>query len=353
MRTPRVVAVALVVAASAAIAARPARADGVCVAIDTTRDTLDDQERAAVRIAITTALEHEGVATDRDTGRCTATVVAYNVRIDRVVTTTLVSGDRNVTGKASSIDELDLLVRQLVRSLVTGRAFATGTGVQDRENVLRDQTAPRRSDAATRDWMPTIGVGGGMLQLPALADRPRYRQYSIVAIDAREWSFFGNGSNALEVRGRLVLHDYAVFGTAWDSYDAELHDGTTNGDDLGHAFALMFAPFGVANWEGSIGFASQLGALPPRPYVRLGASTSVLCRFSDPDHYIDLGLGFYVGLGFQLTDRAAISVEANVARPVVHDILDTGYAYFLTTTAMLEFRGDSRRVTFSPLKGTQ
>lgn len=341
----------LVVALAVALAADPARADGVCVAIDTARDNLGEQERAAVRIAIATALEREGVATDRDTGRCTATVVAYNVRLDRVVSTTLSAGTRNVSGKASSIDELDLLVRQLVRSLVTGRAFATGTGVQDRENVLRDQTAPRRSDPATRDWMPTIGVGGGMLQLPALDGRPMNRQYNIVAIDAREWSFLGGGNNAFEVRGRIVLHDYAVFGAAWDSYDAELHDGTTSSDDVGHAFALMLSPLGVANWEGSVGFASQLGALPPRPYVRLGASTSLLCRFSDPDHYFDVGLGFYAGLGFQLTEHAAISVEANVARPIVHDLMDTGYAYFLTTTAMLEFRGDSRRLAHFPLKG--
>src|SRR5262245_27170402 len=125
---------------------RVARADGVCVAIDTTRDSLSEQERAAVRVAIATALEKEGVVTDRDSGRCTATVIAYNLRLDKAVSTTLAAGERSVSGKAASIDELDLLLRQLVRALVTGQVFATGTGIQDRENVLRDQTAPRRAD---------------------------------------------------------------------------------------------------------------------------------------------------------------------------------------------------------------
>jgi len=333
----------LAIVVALALMSRLAGADGVCVAIDTSRDNLAEAERAAVRVAIVDALEREGVATDRESGRCTGLVTAYNVRLERVVTTTIAAGGRNLTGKASSIDELDLLVRQLVRSLVTGRAFATGTGVQDRENVLRDQTAPRRSNAWTREWTPTIGVGGGMLQLPAVADRGLYRQYNIVAIDMREWAFSGGGRSAFEVRARLVLHDYAVFGTAFDAYDDVPDDTGHANEKVGRAFALMFSPFGVANWEAGVGFATHLGDGTPRPYLRVGMSTSLLSRFSDPQHYFDLGLGTYAGLGFQLTKRAAFSVEAAISRPIVHDLMNSGYGYFLTTTAQIEVRGEGRQ----------
>ena len=330
-------------------ASRPARADGVCVAIDTSRDNLAETERAAVRVAIVDALEREGVVTDRESGRCTGLVTAYNVRLDRVVTTTLAAGGRNVTGKASSIDELDLLVRQLVRSLVTGRAFATGTGVQDRENVLRDQTAPRRMDASSREWIPTIGVGGGMLQLPSVADRGLYRQYSIVAIDMREWTFSGNGRSAFEFRARLVMHDYAVFGTALGAYEDVPDDADHANEKIGRAFALMFSPFGVGNWEAGAGFATHLGDGTPRPYLRVGMSASLLARFSDPHHYFDVGLGCYGGVGFQLTRHAALSVEAAISRPIVHDLMDSGYGYFLTTTAQIEVRGEARQRRLSLL----
>jgi len=343
------VPVAMVVVALG-VMTRAARADGVCVAIDTDRDNLGETERAAVLVAITTALEREGVPVDRDPAHCAATVVAYNVRLDTRVTTTIATGARNVSGQASSIDELDLLVRQLVRSLVTGRAFATGTGVQDRENVLRDQTAPRRADVSTRDWVPTLGMGGGMLQLPPIDGAPLYRQYNIVAIDLREWTYLNSPRNAFEVRARIVLHDYAVFGAAWDAFEDVPDDAEHSNEQVGRLFALMFSPFGTANWEAGVGMATHFGDATPRPYLRAGGSFSLLCKFSDENHYFDVGVGFYAGLGFQLTKRAAFSVEANVARPIVHDIRDNGYGYFLTTTAQLEFRGDPEQKTISLLK---
>ena len=144
---------------------RAARADGVCVSIDTSRDNLTDGERAAVRVAIIAALESEGVATARvpeerppsssaDLGRSRYRALHRDgQRLQYSARQHDLDDDRErrrtVSGKASSIDELDLLVRQLVRSLVTGRAFATGTGVQDRQNVLRDQQMPRRADPST------------------------------------------------------------------------------------------------------------------------------------------------------------------------------------------------------------
>jgi len=326
-----------------------AEAHGVCVTIDARRDNLGERERAAVRIAILDALYAEGLQVDPDAISCRGWVTAFSVQLGNTISTTIVGGGTDVHGQASSLDELDLLVRQLVRSLVTGRSLATGSGVTDRTNVLRDQTAPRRVDArSSRRWDPVLAVGGGMLELPAIAGRARQRQYDIVSLELREWGFLTSERSALELYGRVLLHDYAVFSTAHGWY-RDARDQPDNAEsDLGRGTALVFSPFAVANWEGGLGLVSFLGSLPPRPYVRLGATASVLCRFSDPDHRIDLGFGGYAGLGFQLSRTVSVSVAVNASNPLVHALAGSGYWYFLTTTAMLEIRGEGREHTLAP-----
>ena len=337
--------VPLALALVSGVGTRTARADGACVVIDTTRDNLGDQDRAAVQIAVAAALENEGVVVDRQ-GRCTGVVTIYNIQVGKRISTTIVSGQNHREGQASSINELDLLVRQLVRALVTGRAFATGTGVQDRENVLRDQTAPRRIEPSGFLWEPMIAVGGGMLQLPAIAGRPRQRQYNIVSIDARYWGYASSLSYAIEFRTRLLLHDYAVIGDAADNFDESTDgDKKIDGDEFGYAWAMVLSPLAVANWDMGIGAVRMFGDQTPHPYLRGGVEVSALCRFSDPAHRFDVGPGAYVGLGMMLTPGVSLAVEANMSRPLFH----SQYAYFLTTTAMIEFRGKPDP-SFSPFQ---
>lgn len=317
-----------------------ARAEGVCVAIDVDKDNLGEGERSAVRVAVQEALSSEGVLVDREGRACSNVLTASSLQLGKRVTTTLTINGQSVTGNASSLDEVDLLVRQLVRSLVTGRSLATGFGVTDRTNVLRDQTAPRRASPSARRWDPVVALGGGMLQLPATDERPLQRQYSIVALEVRTWGFLDNEQSALEVYGRVLLHDYDVIRWSTDRYDR-----VDDGDARGHLYrgsGVLLSPFGVANYEGGLGAVSFLGTSAPRPFVRVGATASLLLRVTDPDHRIDLGFGGYVGIGLQLSDSINFSVAANVSNPVVHDFMDAGYWYFLTTTAMLEFRARGR-----------
>lgn len=315
-----------------------AAAGGVCVAIETSRDNLAEPERAAVRLAVLDAFEREGVAVDRAGAACTAQVSVYSLRLGNPVSTTIVAGDQQITGKASSLDEVDLLVRQLVRSLVTGRSLATGSGVTDRENVLRDQAAPRRNTTGARRWDRVIAIGGGMLQLPAIEGRPRQRQTNIVAIEGRVWGLTARERSAFELSVRMLLHDYAVIGAADDAYDRERDgDGHVSGDELGRFSGLVFSPFAVANWDLGIGVVGFAGQAAPRPFVRAGATTSLLFRLSDPDHRFDVGFGGYVGAGLQLTPTVHLSVEAAFSHPTFH----SPYDYFLTTTALLEFRSES------------
>lgn len=91
-----------------------------------------------------------------------------------------------------------------------------------------------------------------------------------------------------------------------------------------------------------MGMVLFAGDHAPRPFVRFGATVSLLDRFSDSNHYVDLGLGGYAGLGLQLTSHVNLSVAVNASNPVVHNWLESGYSYFLTTTALLEYHGEGR-----------
>lgn len=344
------VGVVRLVLVAALVAARPVAAEPLCVAIDTTRDNLSESDRAAVRIAILDALQSEGVQVDPQGRTCSEIVTAYSIKLGNPVKTTITVGSKTVTGDASNLEEVDLLVRQLVRSLVTGRSMATGSGVTDRTNVLREQTAPRRVDALReRLWEPVVAIGGGMLQLPGFEDRARHRQYNAIAIEVREWGFLSSRQTAMELYGRVLLHDYAAIETAKDYYDeASDDDGRPSHRETGRGAALVFSPFAVANYELGMGFVAFAGETAPRPFVRIGATASLLLRISDPNHRVDLGLGGYVGVGFQIATNVSLSVAANVSNPMVHNFMDRGYAYFFTTTAMLEFKGAPKHSELLP-----
>lgn len=187
-----------------------------------------------------------------------------------------------------------------------------------------------------------------MLQLPPTDTRARQRQYNIVSIEARAWGFLHDEQSALEAYGRILLHDYAIVRDAKDRYDDHVEGDNDPKDELYRGSGVVFSPFAVANYEGGIGFVSFLGASAPRPFIRIGATASLLLRLSDPEHRVDLGFGGYLGLGLQLSSSVNLSVAANVSNPVVHDFLDRGYWYFLTTTAMLEIRGRGKAGDPSP-----
>ncbi len=329
----------LVVLIALGYLARPAMADGVCVAIDATRDSLFPQERTAVREAVFSALEKERVPVDRLGTHCTGWVTLWNIRLGKEVTTTMVSGDRKVTGKASSINELDLLISQLTRSLVTGRSMATGFGVTDRTNVLRDQTAPRRTPGFSgRRWDPVIAIGGGVLQLPAAGDQPRHRQWNIVAVESRWWGFTSGERAAFELLGRIVMHDWDVYGITWDHFE-DVDQREHPEEQFGRSFEVMMAPFAACNWEAGLGFVGFLGSSAPRPYARAGFTMGILNRFSDEEHYIDIGMGGFLGVGFQLHENVLLSAAVNLSNPLIHDVIDSGHLYFATGTVMLEIKG--------------
>lgn len=329
----------IVVVGVAALWHQPLTQADVCVTIDTNRDNLTQPERTAVVGVIIEALEKEGVIVDSTGQGCDQFVVAHSIRLGSRVTATVTGAGEKRTGEASSTDELDLLYRQLVRSLVLRGPMATGVGVEQRDTVLRDQTAPRRLDASdSRYWDTVIAVGGGVLQLPASEGEPLHRQNNIVVLEGRAWGFITQHSTGIEFMSRVVIHDYSLYPKKYYPLPQDtLHQERKRRN------RIMFGWLAAPSYDAGFGLVHQFGHDGARPFVRGGATLSLLLRVSDEPAFVDLGVGGYVGLGLQLTDNIGVSVTASISNPVVHDFLDSGYSYFGTATATLEFRAKRNR----------
>jgi hypothetical protein len=107
----------------------------VCVEIDTPRDTLGPQDRAAAVLLLTRqfALTGEEVAAD-----CATPYKLAHVKLGNTITVTLSGPKGTREGLALGLDDLPALYSQMVRSLQTGRPM-TGLGVVDRTNVTAAQ----------------------------------------------------------------------------------------------------------------------------------------------------------------------------------------------------------------------
>ena len=334
MRKPVAAAIAAIaVVAGLANGPTTAIAGGVCVDIDRHRDNLSDQQQHAVRTVIFAALTAEGARVNRVGDSCDVRLVAHSVKLGESVTATLQSATDQRRGKAANLEELDLLYRQLVRALMRGKSMATGTGVTDRHNVLRHQMTPRRT--ATRRWDKVMALGGGVMELPAVSGQPRTRQFSIVTLEGRMWGFGSSDRTAMELVGRIVLHDYEVvrevYGKAKEHRSGE---------------ALVYSPFLVPNYEAGAGFVHFIRPKAPSLFVRGGVLASLLLRLSDSNHYADLGIGVYAGAGFQLSQVIGLSASLSVSNPTIHNFLDTGYRYFATGSVTLDFRHPSKPPKF-------
>ena len=320
----------------------------VCVSIDTNRDNLTQQERTAVVGVIIEALAKEGAIVDSSGKRCDQFVIAYSIRLGSRVTATLTGAGEKRTGEASSIDELDLLYRQLVRALVLRAPMATGAGVEQRDTVLRDQTAPRRLDASdSRYWDSVLALGGGMLQLPPNRGEPLHRQNNIVIIEGRAWGFITQNLTGIEFMTRVVVHDYSLYRKKIYTLPRDTLDERER--RFGRSLVAWLA---ASSYDFGFGLVHMYGHKGVRPFVRGGGSLSILLRASEDPAFVDLGIGGYVGLGLQLTENIGISVTASVSNPVVHDFLDSGYSYFGTAAATLEFRAKRDRPVSGLLRPT-
>lgn len=144
---------------AAAPPANPAARPGICITIDPARDTLTDQERGPARTIALLAFEAEGLATDHSNTQCSETYGLSNIKLGNTINVTLVGPRGQRQGRATSLDDLPNVYSQMVKSLVTGAPMHTGSGVTDRTNVTRDQSAPRRVAADNLKYL-TLGYGG-------------------------------------------------------------------------------------------------------------------------------------------------------------------------------------------------
>ena len=138
------------------LAARTASAD-VCVAVDTTRDTLSEQDRNATRILLAQALRQQGIpVADQN---CMGTFVVYHVRLGNSITIFLQGPQGYRESSARAIEEIPAVYSQMIRSLITGQPMSTTNDTINRNNVTAQQQAPNRAQADSL-WYFRLGYGG-------------------------------------------------------------------------------------------------------------------------------------------------------------------------------------------------
>lgn len=136
-----------------------AESPGICVVIDPSRDSLTEEERTAARSLVLQAFENEKVATNSQGMSCSETYLVSNIKLGNTINVTI-SGPRGQrTGRSTSLDDLGNVYSQMVKSLVTGAPMETGGGATDRENVTKEQSAPRRVAADSLKYV-ALGYGG-------------------------------------------------------------------------------------------------------------------------------------------------------------------------------------------------
>ncbi len=141
--------------AAVLLAARAASAD-VCVAVDTTRDTLSEQDRNATRILLGQALHQQGIAVADQ--NCMGTYVVYHVRLGNSITVFMQGPQGYREMSARAIEEIPAVYSQMIRSMVTGQPLNTANNTVDRSNVVSAQQAPNRVQADSL-WYLRLGYG--------------------------------------------------------------------------------------------------------------------------------------------------------------------------------------------------
>ena len=130
----------------------------VCVVVDVERDNLSAEQQAAARAILLSAFEEQGLSSSFDGEGCTETHTVYHIKFGKLINVT-VTGPRGVrTARASTLEDLPNHYSQIAKSLVTGASMATGGGAINRNNVTREQAAPRRVHADNLKYA-TIGYG--------------------------------------------------------------------------------------------------------------------------------------------------------------------------------------------------
>jgi hypothetical protein len=161
----------------------------VCLELDTQRDNLAQDERAATRTLLVQTLEDKGQSVV--TQGCQRTYRVYHIRLGSSVTVVLSDGSTSRSLKVGKIEDVPRAYSQLVESLLTGKPLGIEAGTADRNNVTSAQVAPNRVEADSLGYL-RLGYGGvaarGLKMGPAFGFGYRY-ELDRIGIDASFFNF--------------------------------------------------------------------------------------------------------------------------------------------------------------------
>mgnify|MGYP001553952782 FL=1 len=162
-----------------------AQAQSVCVTVDAARDNLAPEEQKAAVALVSQAFEAQGVIVDTTGAACTGTYVVTNVRLGKTINVRIAGPLGERTARATGLDDLSNVYSQMTKSLVNGTPMETGGGSTDRQNVTKDQSAPRRVAA---DSLKYLTLGYGLMPADGLSYGPAFgfgyrKELDRIAID--------------------------------------------------------------------------------------------------------------------------------------------------------------------------
>lgn len=177
------------------LAGRSASA-GVCVTVDTSRDTLSEQDRNATRFFLAQTLQQQGVQVVQQD--CAGTYVVYHVRLGYSITIFMQGPEGYRQATARTLEEVPAVYSQMVHSLLSGQPMNTGNDTVDRTNATSAQQAPNRVEADSL-WYARLGYGGvlgpNFTSGPAFGFGYRYELDSL-GIDMSFLNFTMGGNNS-------------------------------------------------------------------------------------------------------------------------------------------------------------
>ena len=227
-------------------------------------------------------------------------------------------------------------------TLVTVLAVGSTAEAEDhsfqnaRPGVSPDTEVAGPAEHQNRFRQGITSVGWGTLLLPASEDHPAREQNNAVVIESR----MRTGGVGLEVLARITIHDYQF---VRDSWAEPRHPRKNAGTQSECSTRRWQFPTTSSDWASHMPSVHRKSQSPTCVSV---SPADFSCAPPIQSFKLISAWAGYVGAGVQVHERVGISATWAMANPIIHDYIDSGYAYLATAYLSLEIvskmRGSSR-----------
>jgi hypothetical protein len=168
------------------------------------------------------------------------------------------------------------------------------------------------------------GIGAGAFLLSADASIQVNGSSPAIVVQARRISLVSE-QFGFELLSSVVFHDWETMGDIYHWYFTDTDDDPDR-SNVGTKILLLWpglilAPFAGANYGMGFGGIFYVSPKAPSLFIDAGGELSLLLQPSS-EFNVDVGLGFYAGLGLEFSERIGMSVRTVYQAPVFHENQD-------------------------------